>query len=98
MDLHLLLAASLASRGHYQKAITEFEIAMQLKTLRKDEAEKNMPADDSSDGDSVDFGWSTIEANYCIVLCHLALGVRTHRYLGGVDGEVLPLHSQHQGR
>jgi|JI61114C2RNA_FD_contig_51_1828941_length_356_multi_1_in_0_out_0_1 hypothetical protein len=24
MDLHLLLAASLASRGHFQKAISEF--------------------------------------------------------------------------
>jgi len=95
MDLHLLLAGSLASRGHYQKAISEFETALQLKALvRKDEGSKIMPPEDSDD-ESVDFGWSTVEASYCIVLCHLALGVRSHRYLGSRNGEVLPLHSKH---
>lgn len=43
MDLHLLLAATLASRGHYQKAISEFESALKLKARRKEEAEKSLP-------------------------------------------------------
>lgn len=49
-------------------------MAIKIKSRRKEETEKSMPLEDSQD-EPIDFGWSILEANYCIVLCYLALGV-----------------------
>jgi hypothetical protein len=53
--------------------------------MDKQKEEKQALGDDSDDEDTLDYGWTIVEATFCIVLCHLAKGVILYSNLGCIS-------------